>query len=328
VYTRSFRQAMRRSLLTLLGIFALTVPLGAWNAAGHMTVAYIAYQKLEPPIRERVDTLLKRNPQYAKWTDGVPAAQKSLVAFLNASMWPDCIKGDSCPGYVLDGPENGNKPPADPTASRNIGYADHLMHKYWHFVDLPYAPSGLPSVPPPGINAEEEMVKFRAVLRGTASDDIKSYDVVWLEHLVGDVHQPLHDISRFTALHPGGDAGGNLVRFCTAPCDSPENLHAYWDGLMGEQSDLATIRMLAEGLLAQPEPAGARNDNISAWIKFNWEMAKEFVYTAPISKEDNPQIKLSPRPNAAYDIQAHKVARQQILLAGYRLAYLLNQNLK
>ena len=64
------------------------------------------------------------------------------------------------------------------------------------------------------------------------SDDIKSYDVAWLEHLVGDVHQPLHATSRFTKNHPNGDAGGNLVLLCAAPCR--DELHAYWDGLLGD----------------------------------------------------------------------------------------------
>jgi hypothetical protein len=319
---------MRQCLSIILCIFALCPPLAAWNATGHMTVAYIAYQRLDPPVRTRVDALLKRNPQYAKWVAEAPAGQAGLVAFLNAAVWPDCIKGDSCPGYVSDGTENGNRPPADATAGRNIGYADHLMHKYWHFVDLPYAPTGLPAKAPPKVNAEREIVLMRTAIGSGASDDIKSYDIAWLEHLVGDIHQPLHTIRRFTALHPTGDGGGNLVRFCNAPCEPPENLHSYWDDLMGGKTDLATIQKISTDLLAQPEPAGVKDDNVGAWIRFNSEMAKRFVYTAPISPENNPETKLSPRPSPAYDIQAHKVARQQILLAGYRLARLLNENLR
>ena len=33
-------------------------------------------------------------------------------------------------------------------------------------------------------------------------------------------------------------------------------------------------------------------------------------------------------PHAAYEAQAHKIARRQVLLAGYRLANLVNENLK
>jgi hypothetical protein len=56
--------------------------------------------------------------------------------------------------------------------------------------------------------------------------------------------------------------------------------------------------------------------------------AKHFVYTSPISTGSNPHTTLSPRPDSGYDARTHKVARQQILLAGYRLAFLLNQNLR
>jgi hypothetical protein len=33
---------------------------------------------------------------------------------------------------------------------------------------------------------------FTEAIGGSVSDNIKSYDVAWLEHLVGDIHQPLH----------------------------------------------------------------------------------------------------------------------------------------
>jgi hypothetical protein len=309
-------------------MIGIVTPLAAWNAAGHMTVAYIAYKRLDSSTRLRVDALLKRNPEYQHWIAGVPAGQEGLVAFLNAAIWPDCIKGNACPGYLADGPDSGNTPPSDPSASQNIGYADHAMHKYWHYIDLPYAPTGLPVRPAPSVNAETQIIRMRAAIHGAAGDDIKSYDVAWLEHLVGDIHQPLHAITRFTAQHPNGDAGGNLVRFCDAPCDGPDNLHAYWDNLMGDQTDLASIRILGDTLLAQPEPVGAANKDVSAWSRLSAELAKYYAYAPPISAGSDPQTKLSRRPDSTYEMQAHQIARQQVLLAGYRLAYLLNQNLK
>jgi hypothetical protein len=35
---------------------------------------------------------------------------------------------------------------------------------------------------------------------GSASDDVKSYDLLWLIHLVGDTHQPLHAIPASPSL--------------------------------------------------------------------------------------------------------------------------------
>jgi hypothetical protein len=58
------------------------------------------------------------------------------------------------------------------------------MHKYWHFVDKPYS-AGAPEQPPKTPNALTEIEKLSAALATDESDGIKSYDVVWLEHLVG-----------------------------------------------------------------------------------------------------------------------------------------------
>src|SRR5262245_44384541 len=87
-----------------------------------------------------------------------------------------------------------NRPPNDPSAGQNIGYDDLARHKYWHFVDLPFSDdhTTLPTVPTP--NAETQIAAFRAVLATESNDPklekLKSYDLSWLLHLVGDVHNP------------------------------------------------------------------------------------------------------------------------------------------
>src|SRR5207302_1414528 len=82
-------------------------------------------------------------------------------------------------------------------------------HKYWHFVDTPFSTDGttLPALPTP--NAGTQIATFRAVLASNDPDEKKSYDLVWIEHLVGDVHQPLHSATRVSHTDPNGDNGGN-----------------------------------------------------------------------------------------------------------------------
>jgi hypothetical protein len=60
------------------------------------------------------------------------------------------------------------------------------MHKYWHFIDTPFTIDGtaLPAIPTP--NAQERIALFRTVLASTSADPLKSYDLTWLLHLVGD----------------------------------------------------------------------------------------------------------------------------------------------
>jgi S1/P1 Nuclease len=201
-----------------------------------MLVAYIAYRNLTAQTRSRVDKLLRLNPMYAQWTEGVTQDRRGVVAFIYAATWPDCIKQPVCsPGYTSDG---GDIPPGNASDTQNIGYPDKLMHRYWHFIDIPFE-AGARGRPPRTPNALTEIVLLIKAIRMHEPDDIKSYDIAWLEHLVGDVHQPLHCTSRFTANHPYGDAGGNYLQFCQKPCK--DALHAYWDGLLGDRPSFVEV---------------------------------------------------------------------------------------
>ena len=130
-----------------------------------------------------------------------------------------------CDGGVPPGGSaiSANFPPDGPEASQNIGYGDTRRHQYWHFVDLPFSSDGTTIDPIPVPDALTEIMLLTTALHSDEGDDLKSYDMDWIEHLVGDVHQPLHDVNRFTSIHPHGDQGGNLVLICeTAHCS--ENL--------------------------------------------------------------------------------------------------------
>ncbi len=220
-----------RACLCSVLIALLPTSLFAWGAIGHMTVAYVAYQKLSPAAKARVRDLLKLNPEYSIWEKQIPAGTSpedhDRMIFMMASVWADDIKGD--PQYADDG-SNGGNTPGNGASSQNVGYSDLLRHKYWHFIDTPFSPdqSPLPAVPAP--NAQTQIAAFRAVLASSHPDELKSYDLVWLLHLVGDVHQPLHAVSRITKSEPRGDAGGNRVKLFG---DAAPNLHSYWDDLPG-----------------------------------------------------------------------------------------------
>ena len=154
----------------ILSIFPTTGH--AWNDHGHMAVAAIAFDRLSPAARMKVGTLLKLNPSYAAWTDGIAPSDQTKNAFINAATWPDAIKRD--PAYENDGSHNGDVPPtsgdAVQAATRNIGYADHLRHKYWHFIDLPFSPDGTPLVQPPFPNAQTQIRILRNALKTPAME--------------------------------------------------------------------------------------------------------------------------------------------------------------
>lgn len=301
---------MRRLYVALALTLAFVPQAFAWNHFGHMVVAAAAYEKLTPAAKAHIKQLLQLNPDYKQWvSEG--GGDTDQVAFIVAATWPDEIKFES--GYRNDG----EHPKDAAAAAQNTGYSDHLQHRYWHFVDEPFSPDHTPLIQPESPNALTQIVTFRKALSSDAGNDVKSYDLVWLEHLVGDVHQPLHATSRFTSAQPKGDEGGNNVSLCDKP-RCREELHAAWDDILGtsKKADDA-IKYLKR--LPSPDSRAVGNDNPEAWIKESFALAQSKVYVSPIGEGPGPY-----KLDAAYRAQARDVAQQQVALAGARLAKLLN----
>ncbi len=315
---------LRIALLVCVVSF-LALPAGASNETGHMVVAYIAYRHLTPQARQVVDRLLTLNPDIEAWKATLPSSwndeARRLAAFMYAATWADVIKSKD--GYVSDGDHNGNRPPPGPEASRNIGYADKNRHQYWHFIDVPFSTDGTATMPPPEPNAMTIMAIMIDALKHPPSDDVRSYDLVWVAHIVGDLHQPLHTVSRFSKAHPAGDDGGNAVSICHAPCRL--NLHWFWDSALGG-AGLQDALALGEQLDALEPPAGGDVIDVKQWINEGVEAAKQVVYADPISPE-SPTASVS-LPNRDYRVRARRLAEDRAVLAGRRLATLLNDSLK
>jgi hypothetical protein len=318
------RRAFAVFLLTLV-----TFPPSAfgWLSNGHMAVAYVAYQHLTPAVRNKVNALVKKNPNYKKWLAKIPAgtsaADRSVMLFMLAATWPDEIKANGS-GYKIDpGSTDGDRPGPDlKVAAQNIGYSDKLYHKYWHFVDTPFTDDGttLPAIPTP--DAETQIELFRTALASGESQPIKSYDLVWLLHLVGDVHQPLHCSTRVSAAHPDGDRGGNAEFVCTSAGKCTTKLHAFWDGLPGTNSKVNSAMTYAKALT--PADSTLANElDTDKWIKECFDEANKDVYAGPITAGDGPFT-----ITAAYRTAASNKAREQIELAGERLAKVIDATLK
>jgi S1/P1 Nuclease len=316
------KKRLRFSASTIMLIFALSVPSYAWSSVGHMAVAYVAYQNLTPQVRSRVDELVSLNPRFNLWLKMIPAgtseARKRLMLFMISSTWADQIKNDGL--HHSDGTHGGNRPPDDGTADRNTGYEDMALHKYWHFIDLPFSRDGTPLQDPPVPNAETQIAAFRAVLASDSPDPLKSYDLVWLVHLIGDVHQPLHCTARFTKTDQDGDDGGNGVKVCSPGCGS--SLHSFWDGLFGTSPKPAIAITVGKSLPAAPANL-ADNLDAAEWIAESFRAAKSTVYRNPIKNGAGPFTITSKYRNAAM-----MKGRERVALGGARLAKILNDELK
>jgi len=60
----------------------------------------------------------------------------------------------------------------------------------------------------------------------------KSYALRLLIHYMGDIHQPMHALSRVNKEFPAGDRGGNSFPLKTHY--SAKELHAVWDSVIYE----------------------------------------------------------------------------------------------
>jgi hypothetical protein len=309
-------------LVTLILLGSIPTPGFAWNSRGHMMVAAIAYEQLTPAIRSRVEALLKLNPYYATWQSqiplSVPASERAASIFMLAATWADAIKLDKV--YRDDGTVGGDRP--DGTSSfQNTGYSDVLRHKYWHFVYQPFATDGspLPAISTP--NALDRIALFRATIASpTASDDVKSYDLSWLLHLVGDIHQPLHAVTRISATQPHGDNAGRLVRLCAKPCK--DELHAFWNNVLGTDHSPTTV-LKAAAALQRADPTQAGDLDPAHWATEDLNLAQTSVYVPPIGAGKGPFML-----TATYKADAKSLAARQVALAGARLANVLNTDLK
>jgi S1/P1 nuclease len=295
----------------------------AWFNVGHMAVAYVAYQQLTPAKKARVAALLKKNPYYKQqWKAlipaNTPADQRDLMLFMIAATWPDQIKEK---GSIYQ--NDGDTPPTDGTAWTNTGYGDLKQHRYWHFIDTPFTQDNTtPLAPIPSPNAETQIAVFRQTLTSGSKDKLKSYDLVWLLHLVGDVHQPLHSTTRIGAGELDGDRGGNSVKLN----DPSKELHFFWDGLPGDvsnPSDALTAAIAYGKALAPADPVLARKADAADWINESVNIAETSVYSGPIGAGNGP-FTITP----AYKDQAQKIAAERVALAGTRLANLINNELK
>src|SRR5579872_847187 len=355
------RIALTKTRLTILLSLLLAAPLHlwGWGGAGHEAVAYVAWQQMTPATRARAIALLtlvpnltspqnKTVPGYSNWVKDLPSVlsqdDKNLYLFMRAATWPDTIK------HV--GFHDSDIPPDGVTDDVNIGFTDMTSHGYWHFVDAGFASDHSEVPPTPIPNAMTQIVALRRAIGSTESDDLKSYDMVWLEHLVGDIHQPLHGTVRYFA--DKGDEGANLVIIKLPPAmekqfegslskSSPRELHAFWDDLPGEGQPAAALPeavSFAQALPSAPADKIADTDP-SDWEAESLTMAKTDAYASPIGDGPQPTTSHSSRSRSGkvtsrsaylitqvYYDQAMRDAKDRIALAGARLARLLNENLK
>jgi hypothetical protein len=311
---------MRRRLITacMFVIVMISAASGfAYNKPAHKVSGVIAYDVLlqkSPETVQQVISLLKQHPYYEEHWKGelesLPAAERDCGLFMLAAEWPDVVRSDK--------------------------NHKEYNHPKWHYTDEPFKPAGQPesikTLPPDEENIMTAYEKNLAVLRNkTVTPQNRAIALCWIFHLIGDIHQPCHTASLFTAEYPEGDKGGNLIFIKTAPDAAAIKLHWFWDGLVIESEDLNAAESRAIQLQKCPE--FARSDlseldtesSFAEWKDTSVKLAEELVYcngkmTGSPSKESAPVLPEN-------YIQTAKAAGERlIVLAGYRIADVMEKS--
>ncbi len=304
--TRTLKSTVALGVVLLI----LCTPISSlsWGAGGHMIVAKVAFDRLNPHAKAEVAKLLAMpikkdglSPKSKQLLDSVTAKSKD---FVNAAHWPDDL--------------------------RPIPEFDSF--KELHFIDTAFSDDGtaLPSLPSPNIvTALQDDVN---TLKTSSDDNARAMALRFIIHFVGDIHQPLHCATRVSKANPQGDRGGNLVSINVKTASGSvkkTNLHSFWDGGLADfpptganfsPPSLASVAAAAKtAITGNPanDPAIKLNDptNFQAWADESLALAKSTAYKG---------IMNGSTPSATYRTKGIKVARQRVAWGGYRLAALLN----
>jgi hypothetical protein len=280
---------MKKKFISLCVIIAGIFSAQAWNAEGHMVVAQIAYNHLNPVAKARCDALIAISVQYASTSNS---------NFVTAACWADDIK------------------------SFTSAYGN------WHYIDLPFsldgtATSGVTTASFDVVRAISQCITN--LQSPTALQSNHAVSLRFLLHFAGDIQQPLHCSTAVSAAHTTGDGGGNSF----STLGTWTTLHSLWDNGGGYLSDsvLHPLDTPSQNILNAKVTAIETqfpynySTNLSTmpdpmtWALEGFNLAKTNTYVG---------ITSGTAPTTAYLNAAMATTQQRMAQGGHRLADLLN----
>lgn len=319
-----------RVLLFIIASLCLGVSAFAWDATGHMQIADIAWTKLSPHAKAEIIAILNAGDPAFRPASQTDADQRA--AFRKAAVYADVIKGDRTTQYESIIPEMNLT--FFKTVKPNPSNNEHSLCKTWHYYDTPVRDKG--KHPPEDSNALNALTLAREKLASLEKDKspdrkMQCWWLYWIEHVTGDLHQPLHCVSSYEFFPDTGDAGGNRIRVIDpARPERPSALHGYWDGGITHaiaQDRTAGLAVTPEDITkrwcddkaVKPAKKDASDLKIAHWIKTGAELADKVVYA---------DLKQNSTLTPEYAKAQIELCRKQAVLAGTRLAEVLNAALK
>ncbi len=180
-------------------------------------------------------------------------------------------------------------------------------------------------------------------LRKVTRPEEKADALCFVLHIIGDMHQPLHCITRVTPDFPApeGDRGGNLLKLR----GHYHNLHSLWDDSINLSLQDSSEELAVEIMKQYPRENLARELTMKSpegWVRAGYSLAVERGYK-PLEDGDGDALRTpnaylrealgaeqgspaleadggAPRPSNTYLHDARDIGQRQAALGGYRLA--------
>jgi len=287
-------------------------PESLWGPKRHEYIAMQADKRLTAKAKDAIGEILK------------PIKQSSLGEIAN---WADVIKGG---GYKDDA-----------ETQQFLKEFPNMVHKQWHFVDLPLGVTSYDSKKYSPFVNETDVVQMIAkcvrVLQGNLEIMSKVNALRWLAHLIGDLHQPLHvgcTYIDFGAENPelisdpeeiikksltkSSDHGGNLL---ILPLDGDVTLHSYWDSKI--PSSPPSVTTISEIKINIPD--GSPDKWGEVWA-FDTVLKSRIAYQPlKIAGKVGKKFRLAWESKEAYDKICAPIVTEQLALGSERLAALVNR---
>ncbi|MEO8616865.1 MAG: S1/P1 nuclease [Luteolibacter sp.] len=270
-----------------LCFLCLSQRLSAWNPEGHMIMAQITYNHLDPTVKARCDELIATPLTFS---------DSGSSTFVTASVWAD-----------------------DYRSSLGTGTS--------HYIDLPISLDGTSTAdfvaPTPDV-VQAINLAISTLLSSTSTEAEQATQLRYLLHFVGDIQQPLHCTTGISASTPAGDAGGNQFRI-TGTWSNLHSLWDAGGGYLldslprplsvSKQALLNTRVATVESAHPYTRNTEAGLPNPMEWAIEGQQRALSICYSG---------ISRSAAPTSTYVLTAKSTTEELLALGGHRLADLLN----
>jgi hypothetical protein len=284
----------------------------AWTRPGHMVTAVIALDDLQrrrPDLLPALDALLEAHPDRGPFQvaiDRSVGAERSRRMFLECARWPDDVR----------------QTPADHPQR-------HLALSAVAAADAP--PAARQAVVARRGKVDGEALQalgldLRTLADRTAPAGERARSLCWAVHVLGDIHQPLHTATLYSAAFPNGDPGGGGARMRDPLGGGIISLHWLWDDAILRSGRIEDVdRRAAELEAAYPRaalpelatPFDLQQGPDAVWRE-TFAVAEAFAARGdvPISASDQTAPELAPTAWSSL----RTLAERRATLAGYRIS--------